>query len=92
MSAQAQEHLIRKQYLVTKSNVRKLEKFASKQGKSAAQIVREAIDAYDPLTTDSMDSSELMALVSTRLKEAITSTRKANKKVATTLKILEGEH
>ncbi|GBE07653.1 hypothetical protein BMS3Abin11_00762 [bacterium BMS3Abin11] len=67
MAAQAQEHLIRKQYLVSKSNVRKLEKFASKQGKSAAQIVREAIDAYDPLATNTMDSPELMALVSTKM-------------------------
>jgi len=92
MTAQTQENLIRKQFLVSQSNVRKLEQFASKQGKSAAQIVRQAIDAYDPQGAESMDSSELMKLVSTKLKEAIKSTQKANKKVAVTLKKLEGEH
>ncbi len=92
MTAQTQENLIRKQFLVSKSNVRKLEQVASKQGKSAAQIVRQAIDAYDPQAADTIDSSELMSLVSTKLKEAIKSTQKANKKVAVTLKKLEGGH
>lgn len=86
----AQAHLIRKQYLVSQSNVKKLERFASKQGTSAAQIVRQAIDAYDPHGAETLDAPELMALVSSRLKEAIKSTQKANKKVAMTLKALEG--
>ncbi len=92
MTAQTQEKLIRKQFLVSKLNVRKLEQVASKQGKSAAQIVRQAIDAYDPQGAETIDSSDLMALVSSKLKEAIKSTQKANKKVAVTLKKLEGEH
>jgi len=90
MVAHSQENLVRKQYLVSPSNVRKLAQFASKQGKSAAQIVRDAIDAYDPQAMEAMDSPELIALVSTKLKEAIKSTQKANKKMAITLKKLEG--
>ena len=88
---QAQVHgsLIRKQFLVSEEQVHKLEVLAKNRGTSAAEIVRQAIDAYDPSNTDEMDAPELMALVRERLGEAIRSTRQANRRVAEALAALE---
>jgi len=84
-----QENLVRKQYLVTEDNIKKIEKLASSRGTSAANIVRQAIDAYDPHGAGDMEAPELMQLVHEKLKEAISTTKKANKKVANALKSLE---
>lgn len=89
MSAQLQGNLIRKQFLVTPLNIEKLQRLAEAKGTSAAEIVRKAIDAYEPHDEDEMESPELMELVSARLKEAIAATRKANRQVAKTLKALD---
>lgn len=88
MSQTQNQELIRKQFLVSTANVVKLEKLAKERGTSATDIVRLAIDAFDPEGFDGMAPDELMNLVSTRLKEAISSTQKANKKVTQTLKKL----
>jgi hypothetical protein len=77
--------------MVSASNVAKLEELSSKQGTSAAEIVRQAIDAYDPDQPDLPAARELMDLVSMQLKDAIKSTRKANRKVADTLRTLSEE-
>jgi len=87
MSPQA--NLMRKQYLVSKDNVNKIQQLANKKGTSAANIVRLAIDAYDPLGADDMDSLDLMNLVSEKLKDAVSATKRANRKVARTLKALD---
>ena len=87
MSPQA--NLLRKQYLVSKDNVNKIQQLANKKGTSAANIVRLAIDAYDPLGADDMDSLDLMNLVSEKLKDAVSATKRANRKVARTLKALD---
>lgn len=84
-----QRNLIRKQYLVSEENIQKVEKLASSKGTSAAEIVRQAIDAFDPQNANEMAASDLMELVSDKLKEAITSTRKANNKVAKALKSID---
>lgn len=74
-------NLIRKQYMVSKSNIEKLTQIAAERGSSVTEVVRRAIDAYDPTGYDIMEAPELMNLVSDRLREAIKSTRRANHKV-----------
>jgi len=86
------EKMIRKQFLVSPSTARRLERLAAARGTSASEIVRQAIDAYDVNTADSMGSDELMELVSLRLKDAIKSTRHAHRTVAKTLRALEERH
>lgn len=80
--------LIRKQYLVSKRNVSKLERLAKRKGTSATAIVREAIEAYDPEKLDVPGDQELMTLVATRLKDAIKDTQATRLKLHKTLKRL----
>jgi len=88
----AHANLIRKQFLVSEDNVQKLEKLASSKGTSAANIVRQAIDAYDPQgETNDIEIPGLMDLVAETLKEALSATKKTNRKVANTLKLLDTE-
>ena len=82
-----QQNLVRKQFLVSQEHVEKLATIAFEQKTSSAEIVRLAIDAYDP--DMDVDIPELMALVSERLKEAIQSTQLANQHVADTLNKIE---
>jgi len=84
------EKLVRKQFLISPSQVEKLNRLARNEGTSVAEMVRLAIDTYNPDTAAIVDSDapELMELVSERLKEAITSTQKANRVVSNTLKKL----
>ncbi len=82
-------NLVRKQYLVSEDNIQKVEKLASSRGTSAANIVRLAIEAYDPHGTEDMQAPDLMELVSEKLKEAISATKKTNRKVANALKSLD---
>ena len=84
------ERLVRKQFLISPSQIKKLDRLAKDEGTSVAEIVRTAIDAYDPDIADFTDLGppDLMELVSTRLKEAIASTRKANRTIDKTLKKL----
>ena len=89
MAAVPQEKLVRKQYLVSERQVEKLKLIASREDKSAAEIVRLAIDAYDPDAVDDMDAPEFVALVTERLKEAVKSTRAARVKLERSLKALD---
>jgi len=84
------EKLVRKQFLISPSQVEKLNRLARDEGTSVAQILHQAIDTYNPdmATIGDLDASELMELVSERLKEAITSTQKANRAVSNALKKL----
>ena len=84
------EKLVRKQFLISPSQIEKLNRLARDEGTSVAQMVRQAIDTYNPDTAaiSELDASELMGLASERLKEAITSTQKANRAVTKTLKKL----
>lgn len=87
--AQPQAPLLRKQFLVSAEQVSKLDRLAKSRGTSAAEIVRQAIDAYDPLGAEEMEAPELMALVKERLGEAIESTHRANHRVAEALSVLD---
>ena len=88
----ARDNLIRKQFLVSRSQVSKLEKLANEKGTSAAEIVRLAIDAFELDDVDAMNSDDLMALVSSQLKQAIHATEQANEAVAHTLQQISKEH
>lgn len=59
--------------------VRRLEKLAAERGTSASEIVRQAIDSHDVKDGGAMGSSELLELVSARLKGAIQSMRHAQR-------------
>jgi len=89
MVVQVQKNLVRKQFLISESNIVKLNELATKKNTSAADVVRLAIDAYDP--SEDIEMPELMELVEARLKEAIESTKKANDKISKTLEILENK-
>ena len=82
------EKMVRKQFLVPPSTVRRLEQLAAKRGTSASEIVRQAINSYDIEDAEAMQSAELMELVSVRLKEAIKSTRHARRAVSRSLRAL----
>ena len=82
------EKLVRKQFLISPSQVKKLNRLAQDEGTSVAGMVRIAIDSYNPdsVAFADLEAPELMELVSKRLKEAIASTRKANRVIDKALK------
>ena len=90
MATPQTEKLVRKQFLISPNQIKKLDRIARNEGTSVAEIVRVAIDNYNPDNAPFADlnAPELMDLVSTRLKEAIVSTQKANRKIDSTLKKL----
>jgi uncharacterized ubiquitin-like protein YukD len=81
-------NLVRKQFLISKDSVEKLESLARIQNISASEVVRQAIDSYDLRQPDDLDMPELIELVGEKLKEAINSTQKANRKIKATLRLL----
>jgi len=68
--------------------VKKIELLAKKNNTSAAAMVRNAITAYNPDVPTDMEDSELLELLSTRVKEAIIDTRNTRKRLDKTLKKL----
>jgi hypothetical protein len=52
-------------------------------------VVRRAIDAYDPEHVDGMDAPEMMELVASRLADALTATRRANRRVSAAMAALD---
>ena len=85
---QVSERLVRKQFLISLHQIKKLELLAQREKTSAADIVRKAIDAYDPNKPKDMDEPELLELVSAMVKEAIADTQKTRSSLAKTLKNL----
>ncbi len=82
----SKQNLVRKQYLMSAQNISKLDQLARQQGTSSAQIVRLAIDAYDPDNQVTLEEEkELMNLVSSRLQEAIADTRATRQRLEQTL-------
>ncbi|WP_319574640.1 hypothetical protein [uncultured Desulfobacter sp.] len=77
------ETLVRKQFFISPAQVKKLEKLSSTlKGRSAAQIVRDAIDAYDPAgDLAQSQEQELLAIAHAKVKEAITRTEDTIRKV-----------
>jgi hypothetical protein len=84
----AAENLVRKQYLISPKQVKKLEILAKKQKTSAAQLVRAAIDAYNPDIPVDMKETELFDLVSARVKEAIADTQQTRSRLKKALDTL----
>jgi uncharacterized membrane protein len=78
---QAAENLIRKQFLIYPGQIEKIERLAKQENTSAAEMVRKAIDAYNPEIPADMGDHELMALVAARLKEAIADTVDTRRRV-----------
>ena len=69
--------IYRKQFLISESQIKKLESLAKKERVSAAEMVRQAIDAYNPdERNNDIDVSELLSLVHKKLIEAILWTKK----------------
>lgn len=75
--------LIRKQFFISPENIAKLDKLSARlKGTSAAQIVRDAIDAYDPDGDQAKASEEeLLAIAHAKVKEAIARTEQTIEKV-----------
>ncbi len=88
---QATENLVRKQYLIAPHQIAKLKVLAKKQKTSAAEVVRMAIDAFNPDVPAEMKESELFDLVSARVKEAIRDTQETRNRLKKTLATLEGD-
>ena len=88
MQAAQTENLVRKQLMLSSTNIQKLEKIAKEKKLSVASVVRSAIDSFNPDNTD-FETSELMELVSSRLKEAIEDTANTRKRLDKTLTSLE---
>jgi hypothetical protein len=87
---QAAENLVRKQYLIAPRQIEKLKVLAKKQKTSAAEVVRMAIDAFNPDVPAEFElsESELFDLVSARVKEAIADTQATRKRLSRTLTAL----
>lgn len=86
--------LVRKQFFISNNNINKLERLCNELGKgvSAAKIVRDAIDAYDPgENTADLEQKALLELAHAKVKRAIQVTDEANKTVNLCLKTLSRE-
>jgi uncharacterized protein (DUF2384 family) len=81
--------LIRRQFLVSTNNIKKLADLSSREGCSAAEIVRRAIDAYDLSATHEDELEAMLSMVQESLQQAIISTQEANRKVEDALHRLE---
>jgi len=82
------EKMVRKQFFLCPEQIKKLESIARKEGTSIADIVRTAIDEYNPdISTDIIDP-KLLDLVSARVKEALADTKQIRQKLNNTLKAL----
>ncbi len=85
------ENLIRKQFLLYPSQVEKMTILAKQQNASVAEMVRKAITVFDPESSDDMEESELLELVSIRVKEAFKQTRETRLRLDKTLAALQAE-
>ncbi len=72
MNLQA-DTLIRKQFFISPDNIKKLERLTKEiKGSSAAKIVRDAIDSYNPTgNMEDVEQKELIAIAQAKVKEAI---------------------
>ncbi len=82
------DKLIRKQVMLSTENIKKLDQLSKVRGTSAAEIVRQSIDSYDPDSND-FKETELMELVAEKLQEAIRDTAKTRRRLNKALKALE---
>ena len=71
--------LLRRQYLVTEDNVEKLKAISKSEGVSATEVVRRAIEAYQPRGDAELE--KLVEMMSESVHEAIQEVRYARKVV-----------
>jgi non-homologous end joining protein Ku len=64
---------------------------AKRRKTSAAEMVRKAIDAFNPDAPEDMAEAELLELVAARVKEAIVNTQKTRARLAAALNKLEAK-
>ena len=88
---QTAEKLVRKQFLIYPTQAKKIELIAKRQKTSAAEMVRKAIDAFNPDALSDMADSELLELVRARVKEAIKDTKKTRERLSAGLNKLEAK-
>lgn len=86
---QQSQKMVRKQYFIYPSQAEKLRFLAEQQNISAAEVVRQAIDAFDPHNVNDMSEPELLALTRSRIKEAINETIATRKRVQMTIDEIE---
>jgi len=72
--------LVRRQYLVTEDNVSKLESLSRVEGVSATEIVRRAIESYNP-GDDDAELERLVEMMTESVHAAIKEVRAARKRV-----------
>lgn len=89
---QQTQKLVRKQHLIYKSQVEKLRVLAQAENTSASEMLRRAIDAFDPNVAADMSESELLELARVRVKDAIKDTIATRKRAEATLKEIEERH
>lgn len=88
---QAAEKLVRKQFLIYPTQAKKIELIAKRQKTSAAEMVRKAIDAFNPDALSDMAETELLGLVRVRVKETIIDTKKTRERLSSALNQLEAK-
>ena len=89
---QQAQKLVRKQHLIYKRHVEKLRVLAEAEKTSASEMLRRAIDAFDPNVAADMNESDLLELTRVRVKEAIKDTIATRKRAEATLKEIEERH
>jgi Arc/MetJ-type ribon-helix-helix transcriptional regulator len=83
-------NLIRKQYLMSKQELSKIDVIRVSEKKSAAEVVRDAVRAYNPSIGDSEQfTTELFAFLSSELESAIYATNATSAKVNAMVNKLE---
>ncbi len=85
------EKLIRKQFLIYPAQAKKIELMAKKQKTLAAEMVRKAIDAFNPDATPEMAYTDLLELVRVRVKQAIKDTKRTRERLSAALNKLEAK-
>ncbi len=86
---EAAQKLVRRQILIYPKQARKIKSLARRKNTSAAEMMRQAIDAFDPDAIIDIAETDLLELASAKVKEAITDTIETRKKVAAALDKLE---
>ena len=81
--------MVRKQILMYPQQAEKIKTLAKRENTSAAEMMRQAIDAFNPGTMVDLAESELLELASVRVKEAIADTIATREKVTAALDKLE---
>jgi hypothetical protein len=85
----ASEKMVCKRFLVSPSTARRLERLSEARGTSAAEIVRQAINACDGNSAEAMGSNELMAGWKDRLLDVLNLTDEVKRLTGATEKLAE---